>query len=214
MRIKVISTWKKVIGAAVKVAGQWRTVTNGYVKVAGVWKKMYPLNPALFLNGVGGGVAGNCFHYETISRLQFTVAAGDQLVYDMYLGANTVSGGLDAAYEDGTGTKYLRSVTLVDQNNKGFHPGGSIPDAQGKWYTRVFNIGGLAGSVITLWAIVHEDDGGGWHEIYIRNARILRADGSLKMEIFIDTLNVPEMATFQGTSNGYTQISKSIQPGP
>lgn len=214
MRINISSVWKKVTTLAVKVAGQWTPVTTGWVKVAGVWKKMYPLNPALFLNGVGGLVAGNCFHYETISRLQFVVATGDQLVYDMYLGANTVSGGLDAAYEDGTGTKYLRSAALVDQNNKGVHPGGSIAEAQGKWYTRVFNLDILAGATVTLWAMVHEDDAGGWHELYIRNACILRADGSLKMEIFINTLNVPEMATFQGTSNGYGQVSKSIQPGP
>lgn len=213
MRINVSSVWKKVAALSVKVAGQWKPVTTGWVKVAGVWKKMYPLNPALFLNGVSSG-AGNCFHYETIQRNQFVVAAGDQLVYDMYLGPNTVSGGLDAAYEDGTGTKYLRGVALVDQNNKGIHPGGSIVEAQGKWYTRVFNIGGLVGSTITLWAIVHEDDAAGWHEIYIRNARILRADGSLKMEIFINTLNVPEMSTFQLTSNGYTQVGKAVLAGP
>lgn len=213
MRINVGSVWKKVAALTVKVAGVWKPVTTGWVKVAGVWKKMYPLNPAIFLNGVSSG-AGNCFHYETISRLQFPVVAGDQLVYDMYLGANTVSGGLDAAYEDGTGTKYLRGVALVDQKGWGIHPGQSVTDAQGKWFTRTFNLNLLVGATVTLWAIVHEDDAGGWHEIYIRNARILRADGSLKMEIFINTLNVPEMATFQGTSNGYSQISKSIQPGP
>lgn len=212
MRIKLASVWKRAVSLAVKVSGSWRTVNNGWVNVAGTWRKFYPPNPALYLAGVGGLVAGNCFHYETISRLQFTVETGDQLVFEVYMGPNTVSGGLDAAYEDGSGTKYLRGVALVDQNGAGIHPGQSL--SAGVWHNRIFGLNPLVGAVVTLWAMVHEDDSGGWHEIYIRNARILRADGSLKMEIFINTLNVPELATFQGTSNGYGQIGKSIQPAP
>lgn len=212
MRPNVGGVYKAVKNMSVNVGGTWRGVKQGWTRVNGVWRPFFVQSLLLRMQMTNTGPnSQNNFHYETIANSNYVVKAGDKLVYDVFLDNNSSTAGLDCVMVKANGAKQdLRTENIPDQNNLSCHPATNIASyARGKWYSRSFNLNQIAGATISKWCAAFEEDIPATYGFYIRDAKIVDANGNTQLSIFTDSLQVSAQETYVGgdgypTTNGYT----------
>ena len=134
---------------------------------------------------------GNWYVYIQISDAAYTIAAGDQLEYDILLpGLNpSFNGGVDAdlgpceAPPGHPAKSALRECGLKDQDGLRLHGSEPLDSARDKWYHRRFDLSPLAGCAVQRWTVVFEGDSPGRYVQFLANVRVTH-DGQTAHSIY------------------------------
>lgn len=154
----------------------------------------------------------NRFYYDKISNRRVVIAPGDKLLYGMQLrGTIPVSGGIDCIINDEP-SNVMRQRHLPDQNGLSIHPAtDSTAFSHDKWYDRVFDLTPLAGNTLGHWAAAIEGDENGIYQAFFRDIRVVSADGTVKLNIFSDTLEVPQREIWYHGGSGLIQMKDLVK---
>ena len=130
---------------------------------------------------------GNDFRYQELTAPgDYTIVAGDVLVYDVYWTSASDLIAIDFQTSGGIpNPDALRNYAANDQNGVVCHPGADLSAyALNKWYHRVIPIpAGLVGKMITNYDIACEYDGSGTKTAFFSNIYIIN-NGNIKVNIY------------------------------
>ena len=144
---------------------------------------------------------GNFYEYFRFSGQQLKIAAGDILIYSVYLDPKDpeLKGGVDIDFTDGDTP--LRDLGLTDQNGIMAHGDGILTQAKGKWYTRRIPLDACAGRTTDYWDVASEGDTPGQYIQFIDDVKVQHADGS-STSIYSGG---PPASPIIDNRNGYTE---------
>lgn len=139
------------------------------------------------------------YRYEDLTNItDYTVAAGDALVYDVLHLTDNALIAMDLECSD---TTTLRASGAVDQNNQSAHPNTDLQAfARNSWYRREIPLpASMNGKTITKYMLACEQNAAGTYLGCIANAVIVDTNGSIRKYIFNQDTSTP---TFSTTRNG------------
>ena len=134
------------------------------------------------------------FNFLDIKKIEYTVADGDMLEYDVWISVETNGfGAVDANGVTNVGPNNLRDVGgLEDQNGVGMHTGRDMSEyAYDQWYHRVIDLSveDLIGQTIDWFQIAchPQDDEPEYQCIVLYDNIVITNGGAEKLVIFRDT---------------------------
>lgn len=169
--------------------------------------------------GVAQGV--NAYYYDQFSDVGVTIAAGDKLVYDIWMNSADARVGLDAVTANpptgATQWKYSlrdwgqQTSVIRDQNNLSPHPAVDLGGrALNKWYHREFDLTPCAGERFIKWSLAYEGEVAGTFYTRFKEIYILDSTGKVKATLFKDKITIANSSNIETGASGYTNISKAI----
>ncbi len=157
---------------------------------------------------------GNCYAYYGVWTGSYTIAAGDALVFSMYVPSglpNVIAGGIELDFSDAT---YGRSYSLADQNST--HSNVSSASYVGKWTYRQVSLAPVVGKTIQYVDLDNEaDTAGSYNGILYKTIQIVNGN-TVKLRIwdpsylwgFLD-MNDGQLSTLLTTGTTQTTITCS-----
>jgi len=207
MRIKLPNAWKIPAMLRLKRAGVWTPANQVFAKNSGTWKKTADYNPVFrfVANCTTAGL--NAYAYETVWKGSMLIETGDTFEFEVYSDTNSAMVGIDFFFP----AEKMRHFDIRDQNNQPIHPASNIQTLTQRWHKRVFSLNPVAGMTASSGAICIENDEVRLHRVYFRNARIRRANGTVKWDLTGNGYNFGSHEAWVGAGyNGYTFISKGV----
>lgn len=200
MKFKTLQGWKIPSLFTMKQGTQWLRAKQVYSKVSGRWVRTADYHNVMAFEArcISTDAAINAFAYETIWKGDLLIESGDTLEYELYSNTGEGRAGLDFLFP----TEKLRHFDVKDQNGIAIHPAQFISEQTLRWHRRVFSLNVVAGMRTSSAACCIETDQPGLRRIYIRNAFIRRADGTIKLSLTNDGLNWPAHEAWVGA--GYS----------
>lgn len=153
---------------------------------------------------------GSSFHYEMLSAKRVEIEAGDKLVYTLHTSNTAIRSGIDALI-NGSALIKLQALPILDQNGLSISTSTDLSArAYRKWYTRTFDLSSLAGSTIGDWQMVNGGVATGLQTTWFKDVCVLDGAGNIKAALYTTELEIPNLITGTGGSQGFTDINKLI----
>lgn len=190
--------------AGAGTAGEYKDATtlanNGTVTDLSILRTAFSMNTN----------ANSYLYNELTSPANYTVVAGDVLVYDIYWTSSSDLIAVDLTCSDGT---TLRDNGAVDQNGLGAHPAIDLSAyALNKWYHRVIPLpAGLTGKAINYYDIACEWDGTGTKTAYFSNISIING-ATTKITIYNPGGSISNTIHFRNPTTNTVSFSTIADP--
>lgn len=155
-----------------------------------------------FTATMGGPDADKYVYADLTAVPNYTVAAGDRLVYDLHHSGVGPRQAIDLRCSDGT---LLRTSGAVDQNGLSSAPGTDLEAyTNSRWYRREIELTPLVGKTITEYLLGGENDTTDAYTANLAFAYILDASDTKKAVIFDETILTTPIAYYSRNNTATT----------
>lgn len=212
MKFKTTQGWKVPTLFTLRQGATWLKAKQVFSKVGSGWVRTADYNNVLVFEArcVSTNWAVNSHAYETIWKGDLLIESGDTLEYELYSDTGDNQAGLDFQFP----TEKLRHFPITDQNGVGVHPAQGVNEQTLRWHRRVFSLNAVAGMRASSAACAIERDVPGLRRIYIRNAFIRRANGSIKLSLTNEGLQWPTQEAWIGGAYTLYEFVRKGYVGP
>lgn len=159
-----------------------------------------------------GGTESDKYVYADLTAIpNYTIVAGDRLVYDIRLNAAGNRQALDLGYaaEGGNPGGTLRTTAAVDQNGLAAGPSANLDAYALEFYRRDIDLTPLVGKTIIEYMLGGENDVAGTYVTLFANAYILDASDVKKVVIFDETITTAPFI-YQSRNNTATTVTTTV----